>query len=40
MELKEKNDFYDSYLILFSPLLDNAEECLEDAKKEKAVPNS
>ena len=35
--IKEKNDFYDSYLILFSPLLDNAEECLEDAKKEKKI---
>ena len=33
--IKEKNDFYDSYLILFVPLLDNAGESLEEAKKEK-----
>ena len=33
--IKDKNDFYDSYLILFIPLLDNAGESLEEAKKEK-----
>jgi methanogenic corrinoid protein MtbC1 len=33
--IKEKNGFYDSYLILFVPLLDNAEESMEKAKKEK-----
>ena len=33
--IKDKNDFYDSYLILFIPLLDNAGESLEEAKQEK-----
>ena len=33
--IKEKNNYYDSYLILFIPLLENAGDSLEEAKKEK-----
>ena len=32
---KEKNDFYDSYLIIFEPLIKRADESLEEIKKEK-----
>ena len=33
--IREKNDFYDSYLIIFEPLIDKADASLDQLKKEK-----
>ena len=35
--IKQKNEFYDSYLISFIPLLENANASLEEAENEKKI---